>query len=188
METLISSYWNLFERIYTCNCSLIIEKRSFNRWMTVAAVVKLTQNFWKKGWLQLLFAKTNTLNKKLDPTVPRIKQGNLQRKKCFFRNKYFLDHHGFLWPAICLYIYFRFYQLIGWEHFLVSYHCSKFKYEQKKKMLYLRSFKIFSFKIFTYILNKVNFTCLTTGLYSSYLSWKKFFQPSMIAQNENFVN
>ena len=44
--------------------------------------------------------------------------------------------------------------MIGCKHFLVSYYCSKSKYEQ---MLHLRSFKIFCFKIFKNILNKVNF-------------------------------
>ena len=37
-------HWNLLQRIYICNCSLIIEKQPFNRWMTATVVAKLTQN------------------------------------------------------------------------------------------------------------------------------------------------
>ena len=51
LKTLIFSYRNLFERMYICNCSLAIERRPFNGWMTVTVVARLTQNLWKKGWL-----------------------------------------------------------------------------------------------------------------------------------------
>ena len=53
LATLISSYWNQFEIIYICNCSFIIEKWPFKGWITATVVAKLTQNLWKKGWLQL---------------------------------------------------------------------------------------------------------------------------------------
>ena len=40
---------------------------------------------------------------------------------------------------IAVIFYVRIYQLVGWEHFVVIYNCSKSKDEQ---MLYLMSFKI----------------------------------------------
>ena len=102
-------------------------------------MAKLTQNLWKKGWLQLLLEKTKTLYKILDPTDPTEKNASF-RKSCF------LDHRSFLWLGISLsfcltYLltisttcYFSFYQLISWEHCLVIHHCSKSKSEH---MLYL---------------------------------------------------
>ena len=58
--------------MYICICSLIIEKQPFNGWMNATVVLKLTLDLWKKGWLQLLFEKANTLNKKGIQLFPRL--------------------------------------------------------------------------------------------------------------------
>ena len=55
--------------------------------MFATAVAKLTQILWKKGWLQLLLEKANNLNKKMDPTIPRIEHSNLEGEKCFVEEK-----------------------------------------------------------------------------------------------------
>ena len=51
--------------------------------MTATVVAKLTQIFWKKGWLQLLTEKANNPNKKKDLTIPGIKHSNMQRENVF---------------------------------------------------------------------------------------------------------
>ena len=90
----------------------------------------------------------------MDPTVFRIKHSNLQREKCFSRNNYFSDHHSFLWHTISLSFfvhlsiisaicYFLFYQLIGWEHFLVRCCCSKKKTSRCIIWAYLNSSRYF---------------------------------------------
>ena len=144
-------FCNLLKRMYICTCSFITEKRPFNGWMTATFVAKLTQNLWKRGWLQLLLEKKrNTVNKKwiqlfsgLNAVTCKVK--NVFQEQLLFESprffmtcyfvKIFLVHHLII-AAIC---YFRFKQLIGWKHFLVNYHWSKSKEEQ---MLYLRSFEI----------------------------------------------
>ena len=50
--------WGRNLEVYICNCSLIIEKVSFNEWMTFAK--KLTQSLWKNLWLQQLREKKNS--------------------------------------------------------------------------------------------------------------------------------
>ena len=51
--------------------------------------------------MQLLHGKASKLNKKIDPTIPGIKQSNLQKeKKNFFQEQLLLDQRSFLEPAI----------------------------------------------------------------------------------------
>ena len=64
LETLISFYRNLFERMCICNCSLIIEKLLFDGRMIATVVAKLTPKETLKGWPQLLHERTITLNEK----------------------------------------------------------------------------------------------------------------------------
>ena len=69
--------------MYVCNCSLIIEKRPFNGWMTAAVLAKLTRNLWKKGRLQL--EKSNTLNKNWIQLFPGLNTVTCKEKNVFLR-------------------------------------------------------------------------------------------------------
>ena len=51
---------------------------------------KINSNPLKEGWLQLLLEKANNLNKKMDPTIPRIEHSNLEGEKCFVEEKQLL--------------------------------------------------------------------------------------------------
>ena len=93
---------------------------------------------------------------------------------CYFVKIIFV--HLLIISAIC---YFRFYQLIGWEHFLVSGQCSKSKDE---KLLHLRSFKIARDIFNKYIFQMFDWRF---KFLLSFMKGVQFFQPS---QNENFVN
>ena len=138
--TLISSYCNqllsynwkiTLQRMDDCNCCGKINLNPLKGGMAATASWKNKQP--KKKWIQLFLGLKKPA-----------------KRKMFFRNNYFLDQHSFLHPVISLSFFvhlliisaiccFRFYQLIGWQNFLFSCHCSKSKNE---KMLYLSLSKI----------------------------------------------
>ena len=117
-------------------------------------MVKLVQNLSKKGWLQLLLKKTNTLNKKRDPIVPRIKHSNLERKKKLFKGQLLLGSPQFFIAYYFVKVFFVYlFQILSVDR-LREFSCelSLLKVQIRADALS----EVILIYSFTNILNKVN--------------------------------